>query len=77
MGGVIPWQVVLGAIKSRLSKPWGTASKKHGFCICPVPASKFLPGIPALIFLNDGSCDPRHTKPFSPSYFWSWCLSQQ
>lgn len=42
-----------------------------------VPASRFLPGIPVLTSLNNGPYDLRHTNPFSPNYFWSWCLSQQ
>lgn len=68
MGGAIPWQVVLGAIGKQAEQVMETASKQY-----PVPwllylsisASWFLPGIPALTFLNDVPCDLRHTNPFS------------
>lgn len=42
-----------------------------------LPAPRLLPGFPALTSLNDAPCGLTHTNPFSPSYLWSWCLSQQ
>jgi hypothetical protein len=74
VGGTIPGQVVLGSIKSKLSKPWGASQQVallHGLCISSCPA-----WVPVLIFCRDRlwcGCESQ-INPFQLNLFLSQCF---